>query len=171
MNLLGIDPSLSNTGLALIEYKNNNIDILKLYSIKCLKPTYTYTKNKVKFKKHYSMVYRLNNFNEKFIKFLDSISFDVCVIEEPVVFHNSKGVINQSYLIGNIINIICNYIPVYNTDLINNTTMKKIVYKGNAKKEDIKNSLQKKFKDYDLYEYDNDIIDALGIAYSYTIIK
>lgn len=160
MRILGIDPSLSNTGFALLRFYNNNLELLEVTHLKALPSS-----KKVKGEKIiYTIQERIYNFYIELNKLLDDFLPDYIMIEEPVVFRNSKGVIYVSYLVGMIITLSSYFVGSDSVILLNPSTVKKVITgKGNADKELIKKSLEQNYK-FDLNNFDSDEIDAIGIA-------
>jgi len=160
MRILGVDPSLSNTGLALLRYYDNKLDLLGATHLKTLPSSKKVKGETVK----NSIQKRLYNFNINLKEIFNNYLPDIVVIEEPVVFRNSKGVINVSYLIGSIITMVTDKVGFDNVILVNPSTVKKVITgKGNADKDLIKQSVLNTYN-FDLSGLDNDEIDGIAIA-------
>jgi crossover junction endodeoxyribonuclease RuvC len=160
MRILGIDPSLTCTGLALLRENNNELKLLNTTSLKTLPKSKKIKGNII----HHPIQERLYDFNIELKKLLYDFIPNLIVIEEPVVFHNSKGVINVSYLIGTIIMQSVNTVGTNNLLMLNPSTVKKVITgKGNADKELIKKCVSETYN-FDLSGLNNDEVDAIAIA-------
>ena len=151
MNILGIDPSLSGTGLCLLSEENNNIEVLTAQVIKTKKDD---------FKDDTDRIIHILCEIEKAVEGLD---IDKIVIED--ISYGSRGRIAQLAGLNYAIRIIFRVRNIPIIVLSPRTIKKQFSGSGNASKTDMLISFNSQFQNL-LTNKDNNIIDAFAAAYT-----
>lgn len=171
--ILGIDPSLSSTGFALLEYEEDKLEDLKPLGDKnLLNLNSKYTPNLIDYgtietNSKDNLCYR-NNYQRKIMaKLIEKYEPDLIVCEDQYGHLNTSTLKKLSHIRGNFMSLAdCYQIPFY---LYYPTTIKKIVTgKGNSGKQKMIEKINE-YYDISLNKKQDNEADGISLALSFIV--
>lgn len=160
MIVMGIDASLSSTGFAIMNIKENDIEFLEIDKIQTKKEHYR------------SEDFRICAITDRLKEVIQKYNIECIVLEEQFMSKNSKTVLSLRKMLGSIM-----YMAIHNKVQVEylypSTTRKLLMDNGKARKEDVASYIQENYIDIGEYtdktgkNKTSDMYDALALGIAY----
>ena len=157
---MGIDASLSSTGVCIVESNNETMNIVKVGVIQTKKDDFK------------TEDLRIFHICKELAKLILTYDVDKVAIEEQFMARNSKTVLSLRKMLGAIMYLVCDM--GLELDYLYPTTVRKLLLNnGKAKKEEVAKYIRENIVDLGVYsdktgkEKTSDMYDATAIALAY----
>jgi len=147
-NILGIDPGLERIGWCVINVLNDALIV----------PGIILTSSQ------YKLWTRLYDLQEKIEQIIQDYSIKILAIEKVIATKKIESKLNEVLQARGVILSLAGKYNLLVDEISPNTIKKAVSGSGKAKKEDIKNVIQKIYKIPTKKEYTDDVYDAIAIA-------
>ena len=156
LNILGVDPSLNNTGWALISFDGNMFKFIKSGVI-----TSDLKKNTIQ---------KISNISNKIRQIADSNKITEVAMEETIVNVNPSSSLKLGMVRGAVISVFAN-LEMEILEYLPKVIKKAVVGKGNADKEQVRFMIAKMMKIENIKSMKHDEVDAVAIAVTHCFNK